>query len=1074
MDTLTFATTVVSGSWPIISMTGEEGVNDLFDFRITSLVREPQAGAAGVERAVLGARVALTLGQGPEQVVRSGVVTEARVSDMVNTGAGVMLHLSVRMAPTVWLLTQRRKSRIFQKVYLWEIVSQVLSEAGVRHRWHLRNKYPRRIYCTQYDETDWEFVKRLLAEEGVLFFFEHQQAFSPSAPVPGSEASDPWGVTAGVFSAVGTVSNKIGEAAGIGWPALGGSIAKVFGSLIPEPDGDEEAPMAKEGGSGAGGPAGAGDVLVFIDQPTQYAETLDPVDPQRSPLTLWLRDEADLTPGDDNAVTSFAPGAAVRPEAVESRDYDFRRPLVLLKVTRNEREEGVQVDGQAHSLEVYEHHGEYETPDINAENARNNLEQLRARATTFRAEGASPRLMPGHLFALRNGSDRTVAEGTYVPVRVVHQASNLSVLGSTALDPNEGMVRAVALAIHQASRGLGDRPQDEGWTDVELRELIRRVVSQYRPDQPLPYRCVVECVHHEVPARPPRPARTPRHVVESATVVGPRGEEIYTDKFGRVKVQFHWDRDNQWDANSSCWVRVAQPWAGAGFGFQFVPRVGMEVLVSFLRGDPDRPVIVGTLYNGTHETPEPLPQRKTRSAIRTQSSPGGGGFNELSFEDEAGLERVLLRSQKDLEIIVNDHHGRSVRGGETVTVGGAQQVVVGGDQRTGVGDDHTTRVGGNQAASVRGSRADHVVHDVDATVDGGTISRVGASSTTAVRGDVALGVQGSRVTMVKGDDHTHVGAHDNDPRLKFTRVVGESLTVARTVRLVAEPAPEGQTRSISLECGRSSIVLTDDSIELRGPKVLVRGTEQVIAHGAEAHLTLEDTHFTGKARHVTLDTQRGASLVLDNNKASVFGRRIRLEPDATEGAQELGSSTPPAPNVTLHFTHGFLPGEVVVTSTATQAGGTPREIQDTDEPQKRRREPTAIVDVAVRVTGKVVCTEARTDAEGKLRVYVPNGIKTFTVQLFAREKFEKLYGPEEDPLSFLVKMEDTMPSPMGLPGMRYRLRNLGYEPGPALGSTEIDPATEEAIMAFQRDRGVAPTGKFDVMTAQDILNIMGR
>ncbi len=1073
MDTLTFATTVVSGSWPIVSMTGEEGINDLFDFRVTALVPEPQGGAAGVERAVLGARVGLNLGIGPEQVLRSGVVTEARVSDTVNTGAGVMLHLSVRVAPTAWLLTQRRKSRIFQKVYLWEIVSQVLSEAGVRHRWNLSNKYPRRIYCTQYDETDWAFVTRLLAEEGVLFFFEHQEAFNPSAPVPGDDPSDPRATTAGAFSAVGTVANKIGEAAGIGALAFAGSAAKIVGDLIAEPDGDEEAPMAKAGGTGASGPGGTGDVMVFVDQAQQYGQSLDEADPHRSPLTLWLRDEADLAPSDSNAVMSFAPGAAVRPETVESRDYDFRRPLVLLRVTRNEQEEGVRVDGASRPLEVYEHHGEYETPDVNAENARNNLEQLRARATTFRAEGASPRLMPGHRFALRNGSDRTIAEGTYVPVRVVHQASNLTVLGPAAIDPHEGLVRAVALAIHQASRGLPDRLHDEGWTDVELRELIRRVMSQYRPEQPLPYRCVVECVHHDVPARPPRPARAPRHVVESATVVGPRGEEIYTDRFGRVKVQFHWDRENQWDANSSCWVRVAQPWAGAGFGFQFVPRVGMEVLVSFLRGDPDRPVIVGTLYNGTHETPEPLPQRKTRSAIRTQSSPGGGGFNELSFEDEAGLERVLLRSEKDLEIIVNDHHGRSVRGGETVTVGGAQRVVVGGDQRTGVGDDHATRVGGNQTASVRGSRADHVLHDVDVTVDGGTISRVGASSTTAVRGDVALGVQGSRVTMVKGDDHTHVGAHDNDPRLKFTRVVGESLTVARTVRLVAEPAPAGQTRTISLECGRSSIVLTDEAIELRGPKVVVRGTEQVIAHGAEAHLTLEDTHLTGKARHVTLDTQRGASLVLEDAKASLFGRRIRLEPDATEGAREHGSDTPPNPNVTLLFTHGFLPGEVIV-QPAPRADGTPTPIEDTDEPQTVRRAPTAIADVPVKVVGKVICTETKTSAAGQLRVYVPEGVKTFTVQLFVRDKFEKLYGPEDDPLTFLVKMEDAVPSPMGLAGMRYRLRNLGYEPGPALGSTALDPATEEAIAAFQRDRGVAPTGTFDVMTGQDLRNIMGQ
>lgn len=645
-------------------------------------------------------------------------------------------------------------------------------------------------------------------------------------------------------------------------------------------------------------------------------------------------------------------------------------------------------------------------------------------------------------------------------------------MGPAALDPTEGLVRAVALAMHQAARGAAHGHPDEAWTDTELRELIRRVMSQYRPAAPMPYRCVVECVREDVPARPPRPARAPRHVVETATVVGPRGEEIYTDRFGRVKVQFHWDRDNQWDAHSSCWVRVAQPWAGANFGFQFVPRVGMEVLVSFVRGDPDRPVIVGTLYNGTHETPEPLPERKTRSAIRTQSSPGGGGFNELAFEDQAGLERVLLRSQKDLEIVVNDHHGRLVRGGETVTVGGAQQVVVGGAQRTGIGDDQATRVGGNQAESVRGSRADHVLRDVDETVDGGTIARVGASSTTAVRGDVAVGVQGSRVTMVKGDDHTHVGAHESDPRLMFTRVVGESLTVARTVRLVAEQAPGGAPRHISLECGRSSLVLTDEGIELRAPKILVRGTERVCAHGAEAVLTLEDTHLTGLARHATLDTQRGASLVLEDAKAALYGKRIRLEPDATEGAREHGDAPAPTPNVTLKFTHGFMPGDVIV-AWKPPPGSKDKRPKETDEPQTVRRAPTALGEVPVRVTGKVICTESQTSGAGELRVYAPPGVKTFTVQLFARQKFPKLYGPEDDPLTFLIKLEDAVPPETALPGARYRLRNLGYEPGPALDAAALDPATKEALSAFQRETQLAQTGALDVMTGQHLRNVMG-
>src|SRR5690606_10593288 len=140
-------------------------------------------------------------------------------------------------------------------------------------------------------------------------------------------------------------------------------------------------------------------------------------------------------------------------------------------------------------------------------------------------------------------------------------------------------------------------------------------------------------------------------------VTGPAGEEIWVDEHGRIKVQFHWDRLGANDERSSCWIRVEQAWAGAGFGFWYVPRIGMEVVVQFVDGDPDRPLVTGCVYHGANATPYPLPNEKTKSTIKSNSSIGGGGFNEFRFEDKAGSEEICTHAQKDYnEVVENDHN----------------------------------------------------------------------------------------------------------------------------------------------------------------------------------------------------------------------------------------------------------------------------------------------------------------------------------------------------------------------------------------------------------------------------------
>ncbi|MBI4700170.1 MAG: type VI secretion system tip protein VgrG, partial [Deltaproteobacteria bacterium] len=199
------------------------------------------------------------------------------------------------------------------------------------------------------------------------------------------------------------------------------------------------------------------------------------------------------------------------------------------------------------------------------------------------------------------------------------------------------------------------------------------------------------------PYRPPFRTPRPRALgVQSAMVVGPAGEEIHADELGRVRVQFHWDREGTYDDGSSLWVRVSQGWAGPGFGRLTLPRVGQEVLVQFEGGDPDRPVVVGRLFNATAMAPYELPAHQTKSVWRSASSPGGGGFNELSFEDAAGRERVYLQAERNLDQLVKQDETHLVRGSLRATVAQDCDLVVKVSQRERVEQDRQLHVAGDR------------------------------------------------------------------------------------------------------------------------------------------------------------------------------------------------------------------------------------------------------------------------------------------------------------------------------------------------------------------------------------------
>ncbi|MEZ4295259.1 MAG: type VI secretion system tip protein TssI/VgrG [Polyangiaceae bacterium] len=227
-----------------------------------------------------------------------------------------------------------------------------------------------------------------------------------------------------------------------------------------------------------------------------------------------------------------------------------------------------------------------------------------------------------------------------------------------------------------------------------------------------------EATYGDEPHRPARRTSKPRIAgVQSALVVGPAGEEIHTDAMGRVRVEFPWDREGQGDERSSCFLRVSQGWAGPGYGIVAVPRVGEEVLVSFFDGDPDQPVIVGRVHNGTAPPPEPLPASKTKSVWRTNSTPGGGGYSELAIDDMKGEELVALRAERDYE--------RLVLREERATIGSSLSTKVGAGESHEVTADQVVKVGGNRTIAIAGSDTLSVAEalHIDIGGAGGTFSK---------------------------------------------------------------------------------------------------------------------------------------------------------------------------------------------------------------------------------------------------------------------------------------------------------------------------------------------------------------
>ena len=207
------------------------------------------------------------------------------------------------------------------------------------------------------------------------------------------------------------------------------------------------------------------------------------------------------------------------------------------------------------------------------------------------------------------------------------------------------------------------------------------------------YRCSFVAMSSQQQFRPKR--RTPKPFVQgpqTAVVVGPAGDEIYTDKYGRVKVQFHWDRLGKKDENSSCWIRVSHPWAGKGWGAVSIPRIGQEVIVDFLEGDPDQPIITGRVYNAESMPPYGFPGGAVISGVKSDTHKGGG-YNEMSLDDTAGKERVFIHGQYNMDTVIEHDQTSTIHNNRTDRVDVDDSESIGKNQKWDVGVNRDAKIG---------------------------------------------------------------------------------------------------------------------------------------------------------------------------------------------------------------------------------------------------------------------------------------------------------------------------------------------------------------------------------------------
>jgi type VI secretion system secreted protein VgrG len=660
----------------LVGFSGNEGLSQLFNFRLDLIADNYRVNGVAFDK-LLGKPITVRLelpGQDEERYF-NGICNRLTQGESDE----FFTRYTMEVVPRFWLWTKRAQSRIFQHLTVPEILKKVLD--GLDVHFELPGAWEQRDFCVQYRETDAQLASRLMAEEGIFYFFKHTK------------------------------------------------------------DGHQ---------------------MVVANTPQSHPDL-------PSASTITYRNLTQATAEGADIIYDWSKSQEITAGKVTLWDHCFELPHMHLETDKMIKPT-VAVGGVTHHLDIADH-GELELYDWpgeyaqrfdgvdkggseraqelqkifedNKRTAKIRMEQEAVRALTIQGASNCRQLVSGHKFTL-----------TTLPA-----------------DPHTALLQAegkyVLTGVSHSARQGGDY-RSGGADSFEYSNRFT-------------------CIPVEVPFRPPR--STPKPVVhgsQTAVVVGPPGEEIFTDKYGRVKVQFHWDREGKHNTDSSCWIRVSTIWAGKGWGIVNVPRIGHEVIVDFLEGDPDQPIIIGSVYNAKHMPPDELPKTKMVSGLKSNSTPGGGGYNGLIFNDTKKKEKITLHGQYDMDTTI-EH-------------------------------DDTQHIKNDRTINVDGKHTETIKKDTSIIVSEGNLSHDVAKGTAYyhVKGAVQEKFEDSQDTVVKNGIHI----------------------ASETAHIYIHTAT-----NIQLHVGDSNIWMdSGGQIAIKGNNIAIEGKESVSIHGGMVRSKADSTH----------------------------------------------------------------------------------------------------------------------------------------------------------------------------------------------------------------------------------------
>ncbi|MDM0117234.1 type VI secretion system tip protein TssI/VgrG [Variovorax sp. J22R133] len=660
-----------------------------------------------------------------------------------------------------WLLTKRSNSRIIQDKAVLDILDAVFEDSAIKRFKKIKSDKvigthtPLR-YSVQHQESDFNYLSRVLEDEGVYYWFDAHDA-------PGTmylaDASD-------------VAHKKLPVTSTLNYVTFGSTEAR-------------------------------------------YNE-----------IDHWI-DSRRLGTG------KFA-----------SLDSDFKAVKKKLSADKGDPDMHELSD-----LEAFEYPGGYLRADDTEDAAKVRMEELAARRRVNWATTHWPDVAAGMNFTFHGhpmgdpDTDYLCAACSFV---VTHP-------GYESMGQNEGNVQRNGRVLLEL---MDEDPINADWLEA-LHDIVRGT-----PDLIAPMRgnsaFLLTALPADTPFRPPRV--TPRVTMpgpQSAIVVGPAGEEIHADDFGRVKVHFHWDRYDKSDEKSTCWVRVSQPWAGKGWGGYFIPRIGQEVIVDFLNGDPNRPIIIGRVYND--DQPKPFAAH-TQSGFRTRSTPGGSAANcnEFRFEDKKGSEQVYLHAEKNQDIEVEND--------ETHWVGHDRTKTIDHDETSHIKHDRTETVDNNETITVHGARTETVDKDETITIHKNRTEKVDVNE------DITIGVNrtekvGSNESITIGSNRTiTVGANETATvAVQRTHTVGanETITVG-----AAQEITVGAAQAVTVGAAQTVSVGADQTTSVGANQSTTVATDRTISAGGN----LSTTVSKDETRNVT----GGRTTSIGKDDALTVGKNLKI------------------------------------------------------------------------------------------------------------------------------------------------------------------------------------------------------